>query len=173
MLVYTTNSVLNIALCHMVLLTDGCWHQFSDNRNPQFAVQWRKKLFKVQTAKVWYSMALLWNSSIISQLNYEAAQHGIEVALGPGLPLAGGLADIFCVSPPSGETESSVFGRKGKCTLWVIGELLYIERCPHPRSLISLCSCEWGLQILKVWFVQKVLSWLVSEDTDGDIPVQL
>lgn len=47
-------------------------------------------------------------------------------------------------------------------------ELTYINTSPSPWSQIGLSSCEWGLQILAVWRVQKstVLSCpeLVCED---------
>lgn len=60
-----------------VLSTGGCWGQFNPNRNPQFGMQWRRKFYSLQTAQLWYSIAVrtwcLCNSSIESQLNYEAA----------------------------------------------------------------------------------------------------
>ena len=57
---------------------DGCWRQFHTNKNLQFGVRWRRKLYSVRTTQLRYSTAVrtawLWNSSGVLQLHYEGAR---------------------------------------------------------------------------------------------------
>lgn len=75
---------------HILLLSiDGRWCQFDANRNPQFGVRRRRKLYSGQTAQLGHSTvvrtARLWISSVVLQLIYEAARLGMawcEAVLG-------------------------------------------------------------------------------------------
>ena len=49
--------------------TDGCWHHFNANENPQFGVWWRRKLFSAQA---------------VTQHGYENSA-ALEQLWGPGL----------------------------------------------------------------------------------------
>ena len=132
--------------------------QFKTNRNPQFGVQWRRKLSSVQNRPV-------------------VIQHSCEAALGPGpsparqpccTPRWSALhcAGLLCSAPvrhlecfsSAWESWFLVVGRKGKCAPRARGELAYMGRSPCSWLLIGLSSCSWELQILTVWLVQKALS---------------
>ena len=69
------------------------------------------------------------------------------------------LRHFRCFSSDS-EMQSSIRG-KGKYAPRTRGDLVYIDNSYHPWPLIIPSSCKWELQILKVWLVQKTLSWLV------------
>lgn len=67
------------------------WRTFTTNRNLQFEVHWRRKMYSMQTVQSWHSTAVntawLWNSSIM-------IQHGCETGLpfrspGPGFSPTG------------------------------------------------------------------------------------
>lgn len=130
-----------------------------------------------------YGTAQLWDSTAMEQ-------HVCEAALGWGSPWAKPLSldssallqpGIVSVSVPAQEAQSSVFSRKGECTLWNRMVLAYIQRSPCPWSLIILSSSKWRLQIFIVCLVQKMqpwlvgveLLWLVNEDANGDLAAQL
>lgn len=49
-------------------MVDGRWSQFNASTNPQFGVQWRKKLHSVQTTQLWYSTAVGQLNSVKAQL---------------------------------------------------------------------------------------------------------
>lgn len=57
---------------------------------------------------------------------------------------------VFSVWGPAGETQSSVFRGKGKCTTRGKEELSYRERSPCPWSLIGPSLCKCRLQILSL-----------------------
>lgn len=56
--------------------TDGHWCQLNANRNPQFWVQWRGRLFSANSSiviQLSWRTAWLWGSSVFLQLNYDIA----------------------------------------------------------------------------------------------------
>ena len=140
------------------------------NRNFQFWVQWRRKLYSVHMTQLWWSMAVeqLWG----------------QVALEPGqlwLDSSAPLCSIqrwsvsLCSTPhwsaslcsqlhcalegflqwfsSASETQSSLLGRK--YTTQDRGELAYMDRISHSWSLIGLSSFKLGCWIITVWLVQK------------------
>ena len=130
--------------------TEG-WCQFNANRNPQYGVQWRRKL---------YSMP---NTSTVKTAWLEAAP-----GTGPSQVRALLCSLMVCSAlarpPPSFSSTGKMQSSVEKETVLSGAEgssLLCIERRHHPWSLIRLSSCKWGLQILAVLLVQMALSWLI------------
>ena len=142
---------------------DGCWHQFNTNRNPHLGAQWRRRLYSVQTAQLWYSTAVEQHSSEVALLCPSTL---LYAALPCSAPHLSASLCLLCFSETllvfqfqprkcslvsSVERESVLPEPEGSCVIerevlllihdWSI---LMQMRTPNPHSLIGPHCPHWS-----------------------------
>ena len=146
----------------------------SANKNPQFGVPWRRKIYSLQTAQLWYNTR--------RDVRWPWGKNPVQLDSSPScectLPCTG-LRDVGDIGQGDIFPVFQLLSGKGKWPLRAKRELIYVDRSPQPWFLICPSSCKWRFQILKVWVVRKALYWLirmesfslVDKKADGDIAV--
>ena len=130
--------------------TNGHWHQFNPNKNPQFGGVVKKETsFSAKQLKYQQSMSVgqLWGQAPL-QLKGSTLCHtfyctGLLHSRTICFPLLWSIwRDIQSVFQLSQVTQSSFFFEKGSTLSQPTGELAYMDISPCPWSLIGPSPCK-------------------------------
>ena len=116
------------------------WWLLMPIRIPSLGCGEEGNLIQCKTAQLWYSMSVKqpWDQAP-RWLDSPLIHMGLLCAVTVFSVLHWRFTLLWWDSLSSfREMQYSVFGGKGKCTLWARGELVYTDRRPRPWSLIGL-----------------------------------